>query len=102
MAGHAMYGSAAEKNLVRKKTLLADCHLANPSIQGSALERTDFEALPQHSFKKSSYETMATMAVQAEPARHWVTRQSPVTRGWRSARSARKNTFLAEPDYEHS
>ena len=48
-------------------------HRASTSFQGSALECTVFEALPREWVR---FDIGEITTPQAEPARHWVTRQS--------------------------
>ncbi len=48
-------------------------HRASTSFQGSALECTVFEALPREWVR---FDIGEIAKPQAEPARHWVTRQS--------------------------
>ena len=67
----------------QKMKLLADRHRASTSFQGSALECTVFEALPREWVR---FAIGVIAKPQAEPARHWVIRQSLATSWWRSAR----------------
>ena len=61
-------------------TLLADRYQTHTRTQALAWKRTVLEALPPEAFYPATIR-------QAEPAIHWVPRQSLGTSWWRSARS---------------